>query len=212
MSRTYTWAYIDPQMVRRLDRNLVVWSLLWGNSGRLMQAAFQHVPVGGRVLQAAYVYGEYTRALARHVGADGFLDVIDIVPLQVENCRARLRDLAWADARHADAADPGEDTYDAVCCYFLLHEMPHDKKRAVVDALLDRVEPGGTAVFVDYHRPARWHPLRSLMTLVWRRLEPYAEDLLETEIPHLTDRAADFQWEKTTYFGGLYQKVVARRR
>ncbi|MBC8337451.1 MAG: class I SAM-dependent methyltransferase [Alphaproteobacteria bacterium] len=209
---TYHWAYIDPATVSWLDRGLIVWAILWGNSGRLMRAAFQEIKPGGSVLQAAYVYGDFSPSLGRHVGPDGSLDVIDIVPLQVDNCRARLRGLPWARIRLADAAEPGGGPYDAVCCYFLLHEMPRDKKIDVVRGLLDSVAPGGKVIFVDYHKPARLHPLKGVMNLIWRKLEPFAIDLMETEIEALADDGDAFTWSKETFFGGLYQKVVATRR
>ncbi len=212
MLETYHWAYINPSVVAWLDRELVVSTILWGNSRRLARTALAEIEPGTRVLQPAYVYGDFTPALARHVGERGSLDILDIVPLQVDHCRKKLAGQPWAQARLADAADPGGGPYDAVCCYFLLHEIPHDKKRAVVDALLARLAPGGKAVFVDYHRPSRLHPLRGLMHLVWRRLEPYAVELTETEIADLAEGRDGFTWSKETFFGGLYQKVVAVRR
>ena len=69
-----------------------------------------------------------------------------------------------------------------------------------------------TRKVVDYHLPVRWHPLRLLMTGVFRKLEPYAMDLWENEVQaflpaHLT--AASIT--KQTYYGGLYQKLVLVR-
>jgi SAM-dependent methyltransferase len=105
--------------------------------------------------------------------AGGQLDVIDLVPLQAALCRRKLRGFPQARVRIADAAQPGDGVYDVITCFFLLHEIPDERKRAVVDALLARVVPGGKVVFVDYHTPARWHPLRGLMRLVMGRLEPF---------------------------------------
>ena len=209
---TYNWAYIDPKTVSWLDRGLIVWAILWGNSARLMNSAFQDIKPGGKVLQAAYVYGDFSPSLARHVGPDGRLDVIDIVPLQVNNCRQRLKGLPQASVRLADASEPGGGEYDSVCCYFLLHEVPHDKKIDIIRGLLKSVGLGGKVVFVDYHKPGRFHPLKGIMNLVWRKLEPFAIDLLDTDIKTLATDDENFLWTKQTYFGGLYQKVVATRR
>jgi SAM-dependent methyltransferase len=212
MKRTYAWAYINPLSVALLDHPLVVWAILWGNSPRLKRAALSEFRPGQRVLQAAHVYGNFCPELARLVGPSGELDVVDVVPLQVRNCRNKLIGLPQAWARLADAAAPGGGLYDAVCCYFLLHELPESQKHAVVEGLLEAVTPGGKVVFVDYHKPVKRHPLAGIMNFIWRRLEPYAHDLLETEIADLAPRAGRFTWTKETYFGGLYQKVVARRR
>ncbi|MBL6932582.1 MAG: class I SAM-dependent methyltransferase [Rhodospirillales bacterium] len=208
---TYHWAYINPTNVSWLDRDLIVWAILWGNSGRLMSAAFSEIKPGENVLQAAYVYGDFSHRLAHHVGPDGKLDVIDILPIQVNNCRARLEDLPQASVRLADAMNPGGGPYDSVCCYFLLHEMPHEKRTDVIRGLLERVAPGGKAIFVDYHKPAPLHPLKGIMNLIWRKFEPFAIDLMETEIETIVPDVKNFNWTKETYFGGLYQKVVARR-
>jgi SAM-dependent methyltransferase len=212
MTRTYAWAYINPLGVALLDHQLVVSAILWGNSKRLKRAALSEFRPGQRVLQAAHVYGDFCPQLARLVGHSGRLDVVDIVPLQVRNCRNKLSGMPQAWVRLADAAAPDGGLYDAVCCYFLLHELPQSHKHAVVDALLEAVTPGGKVVFVDYHKPAARHPLKGIMNFVWRRLEPYARGLLETEIVNLAPSAGRFNWTKETYFGGLYQKVVARRR
>jgi ubiquinone/menaquinone biosynthesis C-methylase UbiE len=212
LKNTYNWAYINPASVSFLDREIIVWAILWGNSERLKRAAFKEIEPETKVLQAAYVYGDFSPSLARHIGPKGQLDVVDIVPLQVDNCQRRLKNEPWASARVADAAQPGGGPFDSVCCYFLLHEMPHDKKIEVIRGLLDCVAPGGRAVFIDYHKPARFHPLKGIMHFIWRTLEPYAVELTETEIVSLADYGESFSWSKETFFGGLYQKVVATRK
>jgi len=208
---TYYWAYLNPRNVRLLDRELVVSVILWGNHRRLRQAAFAELQPGQRVLQPACVYGEFSPALARHLGSRGELDVIDVAPIQVAGCRRKLRDYPQATARRADAAQPVGELYDAVCCYFLLHELPEDYKRAVVDALLGSVVPGGKVIFVDYHRPHWAHPLKGITSLVFDTLEPFAKGLWDHEISHFASAPNEFIWSKQTYFGGLFQKSIARR-
>jgi ubiquinone/menaquinone biosynthesis C-methylase UbiE len=208
---TYYWAYLDPRNVRLLDRELVVKVILWGQQRRLRQQAFAEITAGQRVLQPAHVYGEFSPALARHLGPDGRLDVIDVAPIQVANCRRKLERYPRASVRHADAARPGNRSYDAVCCFFLLHELPDDYKRAVVDALLGRVPAGGKVIFIDYHKPHWAHPLKPLTSLVFDTLEPFAKGLWRSEIADFAGTADGFDWRKETYFGGLFQKVVAQR-
>lgn len=206
----YRWAYIDPRNVRLLDRNIVVSAILWGNNQRLQRITFGEFEPGQRVLQAAHVYGDVVPNLARRVGPDGHLEAIDITPIQVACMRRKLAGLPWVRVRRADARNPGGAPYDGVCSYFLLHEVPDDWKRAIVDGLLASIKPGGKAVFLDYHRPRAWHPLKALMSIIFDRLEPFAKGLWHREIWEFAANAADFSWRKETYFGGLYQKVVAR--
>jgi ubiquinone/menaquinone biosynthesis C-methylase UbiE len=212
LQQTYYWAYLNPRNVRLLDRELVVSVILWGNHRRLRRAAFAELRPGERVLQTGHVYGDFCPALARHLGSRGRLEVVDVAPIQVASCRRKFRGLPQARARRADAACRGEQRFDAACCYFLLHELPDDYKRAVVDSLLASVVPGGKVVFVDYHKPHWLHPLKGITSLVFDTLEPYAKGLWRHEIADFSARAGHFQWSKQTYFGGLFQKVVARRR
>ena len=207
----YDWAYLNPRNVRLLDRESVVATILWGNHNRLRQSAFEEIRPGQQVLQSSCVYGDFSPALARHVGSKGRLQVFDVAPIQVEGCRRKLKDFPQATVRLADAAEPSGEFYDAVCCYFLLHEVPADYKRKVVDALLGSVVPGGKAVFVDYHRPHFAHPLKVITSLVFDTLEPFAKDLWHNEIADFASAPGGFVWSKQTYFGDLFQKVTACR-
>jgi ubiquinone/menaquinone biosynthesis C-methylase UbiE len=82
------------------------------------------------------------------------------------------------------------------------------RKQTIAEALRV-VKPGGKLVIVDYHRPAYLHPLRHLLQPVLRVLEPYALDLWDHEIGKwLPSLLRPTQVRKTTFYGGLYQKLV----
>jgi SAM-dependent methyltransferase len=210
--KNYWWAYLTPASLFVFDNPVFLTALLWGNLPRLVRSACSEFDPGSRVLQAANAYGNLATELAETVGPDGRLDVIDIAPLQAEHVRRKLAPYPQARVRVADAAAPGGGLYDGVCCFFLLHEIPDDHKRAVVSALLDSVAPGGKMVFVDYHKAPPLHPLRGPMGLIFRWFEPYASGLLECDIVDFASNPTAFTWRKETIFGGLYQKVVAERR
>ncbi len=159
LRETYAWAYLSPRSVRVLDRQLVVSSILWGNYRRLLEALLAELEPGQRVLQPACVYGDFSARLARFLGPRGELEVIDIAPIQVQHCRRKLAGLPQASVRLGDAAAVQSGTYDAISCFFLLHELPDPTKRLAVDALLAAVKPGGKAVFDDYLLPHPLHPL-----------------------------------------------------
>jgi ubiquinone/menaquinone biosynthesis C-methylase UbiE len=198
--------------VRFFDSELMVSLILWGNHRRLRQAAFAELRPGQSVLQSACVYGDFSPRLARHLGPEGRLEVIDVAPIQVDGCRHKLRDFPQASVRRTDASELHKGRYDVACCYFLLHELPGESRRAVVEALLESVVPGGKVVFVDYHKPHWAHPLRPVMSLVFDALEPFAKDLWRDELSCFGAGSDGFVWRKQTYFGGLYQKVVAEKR
>ncbi|VAW17504.1 hypothetical protein MNBD_ALPHA12-1821 [hydrothermal vent metagenome] len=211
LKETYYWAYVSPRNVGWLDREIVVSTILWGQHLRLQRAAFAEIKPGQKVLQPASVYGNFVPNLARHIGRDGKLDVIDINPIQVSGCRRKLAGLPQASVRLADARNPGGGVYDVVCCYFLMHELPDDYKRDVMNSLLASVAPGGKLVFVDYHKPHWAHPIKPITSIVFDTLEPFAKSLWRHEIKDFADDENGFSWRKQTYFGGLFQKVVAER-
>lgn len=206
---TYTWAYLDPRGVKALDHECVVKTILWRQHRRLERTTFAEIAPGSTVLQTACVYGDFSAALARHIGPRGSLDVVDVAKIQVDNCARKLRAYPFANARHLDVLELAEGEYDAVCCYFLLHEMPDDCKRRLVDVVLNRIAPGGKAVFVDYHKPHWANPAKLMTSLVFDLLEPFAKGLWRRPISDFGSEADKFSWRQETFFGGLFQKVVA---
>ena len=212
LQKTYYWAYLNPRNVRLLDREFVVRTILWQQHIKLQKLAFAEIRAGQSVLQPASVYGSFVPNLAAHVGPQGSLDVVDVAEVQVLSARRKLRGFPCATVHHANILDYTGGPFDVVCCYFLLHEVPDSYKYEVVNLLLDKLEPGGKAVFVDYHKPRWWHPLKLITSIVFDTLEPYAKTLWRHEIRDFAGEAASFRWSKETCFGGLFQKVVACRR
>ncbi|TVQ31626.1 MAG: class I SAM-dependent methyltransferase [Geminicoccaceae bacterium] len=205
----YAWAYLNPKSVKRLDHGFVAGAILWGNYRRLSDAAIAEFDAAMRVLQPACAYGDVAPRLATKLGPDGALEMADIAPVQLRNVRKKLAPFPTSHLQHRDAADTPAASYDAVNCFFLIHEIPDAHRRRVVEALLDAVVPGGKVVFIDYHKPKAWHPLKPVMSLVFDTLEPFAKGLWHQEVWEMARNADRFTWSKTTYFGGLYQKVVA---
>ena len=185
--------------------------ILWGNNRRLKQALLSEINPHATVLQAAHVYGDLIPEIAAKLSHSGQLEVVEVAPVQAARCREKLRDFPQAVVRVGDAAKLRTGPKDLVSCFFLLHEIPSDYKRAVVDRLLAHVGEGGKAVFIDYHRPHRLHPLKLLMMVIYRIFEPFAKELWDHEISDYASNPAAFSWRTETYFGGLYQKTIAER-
>jgi SAM-dependent methyltransferase len=213
LREVYTWAYLTPWLTGFLDRQVVVQTILWGNAQRLIGDVLAVVQPGDRVFQPAAVYGTFSRQLAGRAGPSGSLEIRDIAPLQVALTRRKVAGLPGVNVACGDAADPEQSQFDAVTCFFLLHEVPDDMKVRIVHAMLGLVRPNGKAIFVDYHRPRWWHPLKPVMRQVFDRLEPFARTMWSHEIEELAGSdATAFQWRKKTRFGGMYQIVIAERR
>jgi|SRR5271166_6132789 len=210
----YSWAYLTPWLAVYLDRQIVVQTILWGNAQRLIDDVLAEMEPGDRVFQPAAVYGDFSRQVADKIGRQGRLDVRDVAPLQIDLLRRKLADLAHAHVSYGDAADPNpdEERADVVACFFLLHEVPDEVKAQITRAMLELVAPGGKCVFVDYHRPLRFHPLKPLMQKIFQWLEPFATSMWLSEISDWAGPlAGKFRWRKRTRFGGMYQVVVAQR-
>lgn len=213
LERVYWWAYIHPRAVQIFERDWLVNAILFGNYGRLRDAAVvalatESGTVEGRTLQVACAYGNLTDRLYQGLAPQASLDVIDVLPVQLANLAAKLPadpriGLMQADSTRLDAPD---EHYDQVLLFFLLHEQPETVRRATLAEALRVLRPGGRLVMVDYHCPATWHPLRPLMRLVFARLEPYAMDLWRQPLGHfLPAGATPTTVLHTTFFGGLYQ-------
>lgn len=216
LEQIYWWAYVHPKAVLLFEREWLVNAILFGNYGRLRDAALVELgrTVTGRTLQVACVYGNLTPRLQQNLGADARLDVVDILPIQLRNLQGKLR----ADRRvttiqgDSSALDCPDASYDQVLLFFLLHEQPEAVRRGTLAEAMRVVKPGGKIVIVDYHRPVRWHPMRPLMRLVFRKLEPYAMDLWVDEIEaFMPGDRRPASLHQQTYFGGLYQKLTLIR-
>ena len=213
LQQTYWWAYVHPRAVRFFERQWLVNLILWGNFNRLRDAALDALgrSVQGRTLQVACVYGNFTPALAERIVPGGSLDVVDVLPIQLQNLRAKLPPSAPVSLHLYDSTALGlaDAAYDQAVLFFLLHEQPADVRTRTLQEALRVVKPGGQLVVVDYHRPGRWHPLRYLFEPVLRALEPYAMDLWNHQLTEWLPKGfpADHIL-KRNFYGGLYQQLI----
>jgi len=216
LQETYWWAYLHPRAVQLFEHQWIVNLILWGNFARLRDAALDAMGerIPGRTLQLACVYGDFTPRLAERLPPRSRLDVVDVAPIQLENLRRKLggRENVFPAQQNAAALTFPDASFDQVVVFFLLHELPSAVRAAAVRETMRVLRLGGTAVFVDYHRPVWQHPLRYLMRPVLKTLEPFALDLWQTEIADWVPQDLPPACiHKTLYFGGLYQKVVVTR-
>lgn len=216
LQQTYWWAYIHPKGVNFFERQWLVNAILWGNFARLRDAALDELgaTITGRTLQIACVYGDFSERLAKRIAADGKLDVIDILPIQVANLRRKLPTALPVEIHQRDSTALGfpDAYYDNAILFFLLHEQPAAVRAQTLGEALRVLKPGGRLVIVDYHLPGPWHPLRYLFRPLLNHLEPYAIDLWERDLDAwLPAGFTPAAMRKELYYGGLYQKIVITR-
>jgi len=216
LEKYYWWAYVRPQAVWFWERQWLINLVLLGNYRKLGAAALEDLGeyLPGRTLQISCCYGNLTPRMARNVEeSGGSLDVVDILTVQLQNLRRKLWPGAPVRTQQMDstALEFADATYDRVVLFLLLHEQPQEARERTVREALRVLKPGGTMLIVDYAKPAKWHPVRYFLLPILAFLEPFAVDLWRTELSDvLPDQFAGRTWRKTSYFGGLYQRLVSR--
>jgi ubiquinone/menaquinone biosynthesis C-methylase UbiE len=212
MQDIYYWAYLNPRNVRWLDHELIVKLILWNQHARLRSSVFAEIKPGQQILQSTCVYGKFLPMLADLIGPSGHLSLVDIATVQLEAAQRKLNGFQNVSLHHADVLKLDDKLFDAVICYFLLHEIPDRSKQLAVNVLLKKVKPGGKLIFIDYHKPHWAHPLKPITSLVFDTLEPFAKGMWRHEIREFAQEPDLFTWRKERFFGSLFQKVVAERR
>ena len=151
----YWWAYVHPTAVKLFERGWLVNLILWGNYPQLSAAALAALGAArdGRTLQVACVYGDLTPRLAARVGHEGgSLDVVDVLPVQLDNLRKKLPAATAVRLLEQDSSDLAlpDATDDRALLFFLLHEQPADIRRRTVLETLRVVKPGGRIILVNH--------------------------------------------------------------
>jgi ubiquinone/menaquinone biosynthesis C-methylase UbiE len=213
LTQVYWWAYVHPRAVEFFERQWLVNLILWGNFGRLRDAALSRMgeKLKGRTLQIACVYGNLTERMAQRVDADSQLDVVDILPVQLDNLRRKLPVASRVGRLLGNSAQLriNDASYDRALLFFLLHEQPEEVRRATIAEALRVIVPGGQLVIVDYHQPNRSHPLWWPMKWILGRFEPFALDLWRSPLRDWFPADCKARVvEHSLLFGGLYQLMV----
>jgi ubiquinone/menaquinone biosynthesis C-methylase UbiE len=220
LKRIYWWAYVHPRAVYVFERQWLVNLILFGNFGRLRDMAIRLLEprLAGRTLQIACVYGNLTNRLAALVPGEGQLDVLDVLPVQIDNLQKKLPAGHRVGLIHGDSSRLdmiASASYDQALLFFLLHEQPEDVRRATLAEALRVLRPGGRLLIIDYHRPREKHPLRWVMKQILCRFEPFAMDLWQRPVSDWFPAGGKAHVHShRLLFGGLYQvlEVVATDR
>jgi ubiquinone/menaquinone biosynthesis C-methylase UbiE len=217
LRKYYWWTYIHPRAVRFFERQWLVSAILWGNYARLRDAALAKLSATApqvATLQVACAYGDLTIRLARKsLHENGTLDVVDVLPIQLQNLRNKLPAESPVRLLRMNSADLKlpDRSYDRALVFFLLHEQPADIRRRTLAEVLRVVKPGGEIVIVDYARPRWWHPARYLWRIVLAAFEPFALDLWRDDITTWMPAAGAVETQSQRFFGGLYKMTTFTR-
>jgi ubiquinone/menaquinone biosynthesis C-methylase UbiE len=216
LRKYYWWTYIHPNAVKFFERQWLVDAILWGNYARLRDAALAQLGAAlpDATLQVACAYGDLTTCLAQKSAAgNGTLDVVDVLPIQLQNLRNKLPPGSPVRLLTMNAADLKlpNSSYDRALIFFLLHEQPAAVRRRTLQEVLRVVKPGGEIVIVDYAKPRWWHPARYLWRVVLAGFEPFALDLWRDDIAAWMPAKGARQTQVRRFFGGLYEMTTFTR-
>ena len=212
LEKNYWWAYVRPKAVWVFDRQWLVNLILFGNAERLIDSALEALgpSIPGRTLQIACVYGNFSTRLAERIAPGGSLDIVDVLDVQLNNVKRKMPPGAPVRTiqRDSTALQFESASYDQVVLFFLLHEQPDEVRQQTIREALRVVKPGGKLVFVDYHHPKWWHPLRFILPPALRLLEPFALGLWKRPIDQRLPDGLTLRCDPID--GGLYQRVVVK--
>jgi ubiquinone/menaquinone biosynthesis C-methylase UbiE len=217
LEETYWWAYVHPKAVTIFEKQWIVNLILLGNFARLRDAALNELgqEIHGRILQIACVYGDFSVKLAERLTGEGSLDIVDVLPVQLENARRKIPKTASVQILQRDSARLNfpDSCYDKTILFFLLHEMPPATREKTLREAYRVLKPGGKLVITEYHQPASLNPLRYLYPLMFSLLEPFALDTWNKNFSEWFQKEFNpAKIRKEIFFGGLYQKIVITKR
>lgn len=212
----YDWLYNKKDVYDFFDNQLWVNCITLGFHKKLVDSVAKELRPGQQVLQFGGTFGLQIEEAAYEIGDSGELTLIDNNKKQLKRCEKKY-DYLFTNIKYklADVTEFQTDKkYDCVICYNLLHELPPLSKVQTVSNALKALKPGGKAVFVDYHNPVKWHPLRYFMRMFNRLYQPFAEKIWERSIDTYAQNVdvTDYTWTKSIYGLGMYQKVTATKR
>ncbi len=216
LERHYWWAYARPWSVRLFERPWLINLILYGNYEKLRDVTLAELAdnLAGKTLKISCCYGSLTPDLekrARTVG--GELDLIDILPVQLENAQRQMGEGSIARLTQMDATklDFPNESFDTVLLFFLMHELPQEYRERAMAEALRVLKRGGKIVVTDFGVPKRWNIFfRFIWLPMLGILEPFAIAMWRRELTNLLPaQMGALTWRKESYFGGLFQKLVA---
>ena len=212
LTQIYGWLYQNPKLYNFLDNSFILNILTLGSHNILTEELKKEIYPHSHLLQIGVTLGNQIEKTYSALGMLGSYAIIDIIPEQLENCHEKhLEQQIKFIEGDASKEIKGDGEYDTIICYMLLHELPPYTRAVILNNIIKRLKLGGKAIFIDYHLPSSYNPLKYFVRAINRLYQPFAEALWKNSIKDLTPNAEKCSWSQQTYFGGMYQKVVATK-
>ena len=186
--------YNDLERCKTYDTNWSAKIRSLGQYDRLVNSIFKDIKPGQSVLQLGATLGSQIDETFKKIGAYTKYDIIDINKNQIARCEKKYPKDIYPSISfiHSDATSYKGEKADVVLCFMILQELPVVSKKKLVDNALSSVKDGGSVIFVDWHNPIVWHPLRYIARMFNRLYNPFVEKLWDRDIETFADDRADF--------------------
>lgn len=212
LKSVYDRRYFHPLLSKLFDDEWMAAPGTFFYARQLTKAVTNEIIEGDDVLQLGIASGNFEREIASKMNSKGKYHIEDISADHAEAIRARISPWLNTAIKERDFTVENDLRYDVVIGYFVLHELPDVRKKALLKRAFNALKPKGKMIFVDYARPKRFHPLKYPVKMFNRLYEPFAESLWYNEIEDFAPKTDKLIWAKKTFFGDMYQCVVAQRR
>lgn len=211
LKSVYGRRYFHPWMTAVFDSEKIAAPATCFLAGKLTKAVTNEIIEGDDVLQLGVASGNFERDVATKMNAKGTYCIEDVSSAHIDAMKPRVSPWLNVVVKERDFTVPDNKRYDVVIGFFTLHELPDTQKKAALKRAFNALKPTGKMIFVDYAAPKRFHPLKPVLKTFNRLFEPFAESLWYNEIASFAPKTDKLIWAKKTYFGDLYQCVIAQR-
>lgn len=217
------WIYKSRALIKLTDHQSVVSLVLLGKYNAMVGDVIKianALPVNDKkILQIGCAFGNLSRRILTECTNTKKVVIADIIRNELDNSREKIRklssvinyELVEGDATHLSHADR---SFDCVIGFFLLHELPYEKKVTAFTEAARVLKPGGRIIFGEFHKP-HTRILRVLGVFFFGAFEPYAKEMWSLFDPRavLRDHTRDeWKFTKKTYLFGNYQVMVAEKK
>lgn len=210
LTEIYGWLYRNPKLYKLLNNSVFLNIFTLGAHYVLTEELKKEISPHSDILQIGATLGNQIEKTYLSLGTLATYTIVDIIPQILETCREKHLNyrINWVQA-NAGKTIKGE--YDTIICYMLLHELPPRTRTLILKNIIKALKPNGKVIFIDYHRPSSYNPLKYIIRAVNRLYQPFAESLWKYSIKELTPNAESCTWSQQTYYGEMYQKVTATK-
>lgn len=208
----YAGRYFQPVLASWLDGDIPAEILTLFCTKKLTKAVTDEIIEGDSVLQLGLGSGGFETAVSAKMNGKGKYVIEDLSSSHAAAAEYRISPWLNAAIKERDFTVNDEKRYDVVIGWFTLHELPDDRKKAVLKRACNALKPDGKMIFIDYSKPKKFHPFGWFVKMFNRLFEPFAESLWYNEIESFAPAVDNLIWAKKTYCGDMYQCVIAQKR